>query len=302
MNIIFCSDPLNNKKIDPDWVTESEVARNNGLTVYLVNYDALRDHSNVAEAFKNIVPPSSREFCIYRGWMMPPACYELFYNSLLTRNLQLINNPVEYKHCYYFSESYSLIEKVTPQTILIDKDDIRTTSKVEEALKNFGSSPIVIKDYVKSQKHHWFDACYIPCASDFEYAYKIINKFLELQGGYLEGGILLRKFVELESIGNHPKSKMPLTMEYRIFVLYGSTIAVIRYWEDGNYSDIEIPVDKFSEVFKKINSNFYTVDIAKQKNGDWIIIELGDAQVAEYMDNKGLNRFYQEILKNKCLI
>ncbi len=32
--------------------------------------------------------------------------------------------------------------------------------------------------------------------------------------------------------------------------------------------------------------------IGKQKNGNWIIIELGDAQVAEYIGEQRLDDFY----------
>ena len=38
-------------------------------------------------------------------------------------------------------------------------------------------------------------------------------------------------------------------------------------------------------MFKSINSYFFTVDIAKKTNGEWIIIELEDAQVAEFLGN-----------------
>ena len=38
---------------------------------------------------------------IYRGWMMPVPMYENLYNTLLDFNLELINNPMQYKHCYY---------------------------------------------------------------------------------------------------------------------------------------------------------------------------------------------------------
>jgi len=295
MNLIFCSEPFNNKNVDPDWQLEYEIAIASGLAVHLLNYEALRDEDDISNALKRVIPPKTKELCIYRGWMMPVACYKKLYDGLLAKNLQLINSPEEYQHCYYLPESYSVIAELTPRSISMDKEQIRSVGNLETALSNFGNKPIIVKDYVKSQKHHWFEACFIPDASNFKQAEKVIKKFIELQGDNLEGGLVLREFVELESIGIHPKSKMPLAMEYRIFILNGQPISIIKYWDEGLYPSLELPISDFSAIFKQIRSHFYTVDIAKQKNGFWIIVELGDAQVAEHMNSFGLQEFYRQL-------
>jgi len=59
------------------------------------------------------------EKAIYRGWMLKPGIYESLYNTLLEKNLQLINSPVEYKNCHYLSESYQFIENFTPPRFLL---------------------------------------------------------------------------------------------------------------------------------------------------------------------------------------
>jgi len=89
---------------------------------------------------------------------------------------------------------------------------------------------------------------------------------------------------------------MPLTQEYRIFVLNKKPIACTEYWEDGNYSNAtRFEVSQFQSIFETVRSNFFTVDVAKKKNGEWIVMELGDGQVAEYLGNKGLDQFYRSI-------
>jgi len=294
MNMIFCSEPLNNKKPDPEWEQEYQLAKAHGMQTLLFDYEALRYEKNIKKALTKIQALSIKELCVYRGWMMPVENYEMLYKGLLERNLQLINNPTEYKHCYYLPESYDLIESITPKTVSINNKNVSST-QLKEILSTFNSKAIIIKDYVKSQKHHWFDACYIPNASDLEQAQRVVKKFIELQGNNLEGGLVFRQFAELESVGIHPKSKMPLTMEYRIFILNKAPISIIKYWDDGDYANSEIPIDKFKDVFNKVKSNFFTVDIAKLKNGDWVIIELGDGQVAEHMGTTGLDGFYQQL-------
>jgi hypothetical protein len=294
MNILFCSEPFNNKKVDPEWEQEYQIAKKYGFEIHFLDYEMLRNEENIGAAFAKIKKPETKKSCIYRGWMMPIETYEVLYQSLLERNLELINNPEQYKYCYYLPESYDLIKQMTPKTVWIDKNF--SSEQLKDALSSFDNRAIIIKDYVKSQKHHWFEACYIPNANDFEFAQRIVKRFIELQRENLEEGLIFREFVELESIGIHPKSKMPLTKEYRIFVLNKIPIAVIPYWNDINYTDNEIPLNKFNPIFNKVQSNFYTVDIAKLKNGNWIIIELGDGQVAEYMGIIDLDNFYQRLL------
>ncbi|MEO7074485.1 MAG: ATP-grasp domain-containing protein, partial [Ktedonobacterales bacterium] len=38
--------------------------------------------------------------------------------------------------------------------------------RVMAALQPFGDTPLILKDYVKSRKHEWAEACYIPSAAD----------------------------------------------------------------------------------------------------------------------------------------
>lgn len=40
------------------------------------------------------------------------------------------------------------------------------------------------------------------------------------------------------------------------------------------------------------------MDVAKKKNDDWIIMELGDDQVAGLPDNADINDYYYEIALN----
>lgn len=295
MNIIYCAEPFNEKNVDSDWQIEAEIASNLGMPIHVFDYDAIRYDNNVAKALRKIKNFEFKTSCVYRGWMMPVDTYEELYNGLLAKNLQLINNPAEYKYCYHLPESYEIIKSYTPQTLYIKTKTTPEIDELEKLSLVFGNKPIILKDYVKSQKHHWHEACYIPDASDIAHVQRVIKRFIELQGDNFEGGLVFREFVALESVGIHPKSNMPLTMEYRVFILHGKPIAILPYWNEGSYAASDIPLKQFSSIFSKIKSNFYTIDIAKLKNGDWIIIELGDGQVAEYMNANTLSEFYKKI-------
>lgn len=295
MKILFCKNPIANE-VDFDWRHEYEIASNCGHEVCLLDYEAIIE-KNIELATKEVASLQSLETCIYRGWMLDYDNYHNLYEKLLTKNLKLINNPNQYSNCHYFPNSYFLIEKYTAKTIITNRTKLPKIDELHDWLKPFGNHPVVIKDYVKSQKHYWKEACYIPNANDIEHAYKIISKFFELQGDNLQGGIIFREFIELESIGTHSKSKMPLPKEYRVVVFSRKPAIVMRYWKSNKYIEEEIPVEIFYDVIKNIDSNFFTMDIAKTKNGRWIIIELGDGQVAEFVDEEKIFNFYERLKK-----
>ncbi|MCW3110489.1 MAG: hypothetical protein JWQ09_4995 [Segetibacter sp.] len=121
----------------------------------------------------------------------------------------------------------------------------------------------------------------------------VIQKFVELQNTDLNEGLVIREFVELNDLTIHSKSGMPLKQEYRLFFLNGQLLACYDYWEEGEYSaDKHPPLDLFKDIAKGIESNFFSMDIAKTKNGEWVIIELGDGQVSGLPDNVDRLKFY----------
>ena len=78
----------------------------------------------------------------------------------------------------------------------------------------FGNSPVVVKDYVKSQKHYWSEAFFIPSANSRESVERVVNRFIELQGEDLNEVLVFREFVEFEPLTVYSKSGMPLTKEF----------------------------------------------------------------------------------------
>jgi hypothetical protein len=167
-------------------------------------------------------------------------------------------------------------------------------------LEPFGNKPIILKDYVKSQKHYWLEACYIPSAADRNAVERVVRRFLELQGDDLNQGLVFREYVEFESIGEHSRSGMPITNEYRIFWLDGEPIYISEYWEDGDYQQVQPPIEQFRPIAQTIHSRhfpgaysrFFTMDVAKKRDGDWMIVELGDAQVAGLPEKADISEFY----------
>ena len=53
------------------------------------------------------------------------------------------------------------------------------------------------------------------------------------------------------------------------------------------------PVEQFVKVAGGTRSRFFTMDVAKRRGGEWLIVEFGDAQVAGLADHVDMDGFYK---------
>ncbi|SFF45844.1 hypothetical protein SAMN04487969_14228 [Paenibacillus algorifonticola] len=295
MRIIYCADPLNPKKVDSYYEKEYEAAKTIGFNVSLINFEELQSNQTT-RATRQISIQEQKEKALYRGWMMTGEVYFQLYNHLKNKNIELINNIDEYNFCHYTPNSYDVIKKITPLTVWLHKSEIEDSlDKVFDVVEVFGQGPIILKDYVKSRKHDWNEACFIPDASNKNKLLQVVKSFIELQGDELNEGLVFKAFVNLEFLSHHPQSGAPLSKEFRIFFLEGKPLITLEYWDEGVYGENKPELTPFIEIAKKINSHFFTMDIAKVENGSWVILELGDGQVSGLPNNADLIRFYNNI-------
>lgn len=297
--ILFCESPFDKNKVDEDYVDQALAAHANGFGILLFNYDDLTSEDRFSEATKQIQRLEQMANVIYRGWMLTPKQYFVLYNDLLSKNFKLVNTPAEYQNCHYLPDSLRFIEKRTPRTVFEKFDHENSMNILLEKAKIFGHNPVILKDYVKSEKHDWETACFVPDASNSVKLKASIAKLLELRGNYLNEGIVIREFIALNDLTFHSKSGMPLTEEYRLFFYNKKLIDIYDYWEEGVYELSKPDTSEFEEIAQQIESNFFSMDIARQKNGELIIIELGDGQVAGLPDKTDRDEFYKQL--KKCL-
>ncbi|WP_310830154.1 ATP-grasp domain-containing protein [Paenibacillus pedocola] len=296
MRVIFCRDPLDAKRVDMDYEAEWHGAQAAGFKTELLSLEDLLEGEAV-RSIRQIAPALYRESAVYRGWMMKPEHYEKLYYALLSKNIELINDPSAYAHCHYLPYSYSLIASMTPRTVWrTSPGGPEGWTELFAQIAIFGQSPLIVKDYVKSRKHEWTDACYIPDASDHENVRRVVSNFVERQGDGLSEGIVLREFVPLEYLQTHDKSGMPLSKEYRIFFLDQQIIAFLNYWDDAAYDEEQPELTPFRDIARTITSRFFTMDIAKTSEGRWIIVELGDGGVSGLPVQMDVSAFYEKLM------
>lgn len=295
MKLMFCSDPLNLNVPDPSYGDEVSAATSLGIEYGLFSDEALIRNHSLVMAVRGATKRTESELIIYRGWMLKPSEYKNLYDALARRNLILINDPFAYAHCHYLPESYSVIEDHTAKSVWLKTGPEVSFDTVMMLLRPFGASPIIVKDFVKSRKHEWNEACYIPSASNREAVERVVCRFLELQDNDLNEGLVFREFIEFEPLATHSKSGMPLTKEFRVFFLDGKPIYCTAYWQEGDYAGIVPPIERFISVAQAVKSRFFTMDIAKRLDGEWMIVELGDAQVAGLPETADVVQFYEAL-------
>ncbi len=295
MLVIFCTDPFDPQQPDAMYANEAAAAETVGFDRALITYETLVDDDNPGRAIRGVGAQREMTLALYRGWMLRPSHYQRLFTSLAQRNVHLINDPAAYQHTHYLPESYHAIKDHTPASAWLRTGPNVSMDRVMELLQPFGDQAIIVKDFVKSQKHHWAEACYIPSAADRSAVERVVRRFLELQGPDLNEGLVFRAFVDLDPLTVHSRSGMPLTQEYRIFYLDGQPLYTVRYWDEGDYAGTIPPPGLFDDIAHAVQSRFFTMDVARQRDGRWIIIELGDGQVAGLPDVADLHTFYMTL-------
>lgn len=294
MKIIFCADPVNEEEADPLYIDEIASASRAGLTYALIDYEALHKDGNAARAVRQIPVQREVESAIYRGWTLRAREYALLYDALLSRGIRLINSAAQYRFCHHLPEALPTIRELAPQTVFMQSDGRNVSyDAIMQLLVPFAGMPVVMRDYVEAEKHHWYEACYISSASDATAVRNTVDRFLDLRGDAFEGGFVFREFIEFETIAEQPRERMPLIKEYRILYLHHAPIATFRYWDVDGYNNVDLPpLSTFDEIAHEMDSRFFTIDVAKRTDGDWMIIETGDGQVATLPKGSDLDSLY----------
>ena len=283
--ILFPADSLQKSQVETDYQSEWKAAQTAGFSTQIFDFDALLRGEGAREVLRFLPRDGEGQTLVLRSWMLQVEDYARLETMLSQRGLSLLTSAQNYELAHHFPNSYSLLKDFTPRSKVVAREQFEHIGALDfapiaAALLTFGDAPLIVKDFVKSQKHHWHEACFIPRASDLKSAEKVVRRFLELQGERLVGGVVLREFLPLKSVGTHPKSGLPLTAEWRVFVFQGEPFLVAPYWESGGYGALQPDLFFVREVVGEIPCPFFSMDIAQTTGGAWTVIEIGDGQVS----------------------
>jgi ATP-grasp domain, R2K clade family 3 len=289
VRLIYCCDPTLPARIDEAFAHEAAAASAAGLAYSTVSYEAIVG-GDLTGALRRV--QAGAELALYRGWMLTPSQYQQLHDGLSARGLRLINEPAQYRYAHWFPENYPDIEAFTPQSVCIPRAEL-DWNRLPERLALFGDRPLIVKDWVKSRKHEWDEACFIPSAADGAAVERIARRFIALQGDDWVGGLVFRAFESFAPLGTHAQSGMPLTKEFRIFYIDGLPIFDAPYWEGGDYGTLRAPTAQLDAVAGRLRSRFFSLDVALRSDGVWRIVEMGDGQVSGLPDEVSAAPFYR---------
>ncbi|MFF7455019.1 ATP-grasp domain-containing protein [Kitasatospora sp. NPDC008115] len=204
--------PLDPRRIDPQFAWEARLLRDLGGEHHLVDHDALL--AGDAHAAVRGVPAGRGAFW-YRGWMLPSHRYAEFAAALSERGGLLLTTPPGYASAHELPGWYEVFEGATPPSVWLPLAGAGTgggagaggveppgAERLASAVARLGGrGPAIVKDYVKSRKHEWDEACYIPELADLPAVERVVARFVELQAEHLAGGVVLRRFEEFTRVG-----------------------------------------------------------------------------------------------------
>jgi hypothetical protein len=176
--LLVPADPLRPRKPDEHFAAEAEAAAAAGAKVALVDHDALTEPDGAVQAVGR-VPVDGGE-AVYRGWMLGAGQYAAFGGALAARGVVLRTSAVQYQRAHELPGWYPMLAAVSPRAEWTAGDG---REEFGQACGRLGPGPAVLRDYVKSMKHYWEEAAYIPELADHEAAWAIAVRFRQSDFG-----------------------------------------------------------------------------------------------------------------------
>ena len=157
MKLLFPRSAMMKKLPDPVFEYEFDAAQALGFDCLLFAEEVL-SHDGVEKAMKHL-PDGDGEPLLYRGWIWTEAVYGQFYLALLARGYRLVSTPEQYAEVTYFPNYYPKVREASPEAVWTDTADAYLAWSQSRKL---GDGPFVLKDHIKSAKHMWHEACFVP--------------------------------------------------------------------------------------------------------------------------------------------
>lgn len=269
---IFCADPLDPRAVEPDFADEVEPARSAGFSVTRLDHDDLDRRIDPASALRKARLDDTGN-AVYRGWMISADAYAALFTTLADRDIVLLTTPEQYAACHHAPGSYAQLAEWMPRTAWLPIAELDDAERRREVLAQFGAVPLVIKDWVKSQASgYWREACFIADTTDAADVDRVVNRFRELQGASLVGGVVFKAYMPLLPVGEPAH-------EYRAFIVDGQ---VVGCWPRSEAAkELGAPPQALLEsVAAKVPSPFVSADFGQDRDRRWWLLEVGDGQVS----------------------
>lgn len=229
------------------------------------------------ETINSILDVREDDLVIGRYSVLP--FYEEQERDIITSGAKLINSYAQHRYIADIANWYENLKDLTPKTYF------NLTDIPDDA------GPFIVKGETNSKKFYWRSKMF---AHDKAMA---IQKAVELSTDSLlqYQNIYVRDYIPLKTYYiSEMEDHLPITEEYRIFVMYGKFITGGFYWQNhiedlkerGLIKEIpsinNVPWEFIETVINRIKdkTNAVVIDVARTKEDKWIVIELNDLQMS----------------------
>ncbi|MFJ8209055.1 ATP-grasp domain-containing protein [Streptomyces sp. NPDC096033] len=273
MPVLYCRDAFNPRRVDEHFALEAREVRARGGAVALIDHDALL-RGDAREAVAQVPAGLGRAW--YRGWMIPSDRYAALAEALNRRGTELVVTPEQYRKAHELPGWYATFAEVTPASVWrpTEPGGMVTAEDLAALAAALPSGAGIVKDYVKSRKHEWEQACFIPDLADAVGLTRIVRRFVELQEEFLAGGIVLRAFEAFSRL----ESVAP---EVRVWWLDGEPRWLTLHPDSPLGRGLVPDLDHIRPAVRRLGCRFVTTDVALRTDGVWRVVEVGDGQVSD---------------------
>jgi len=170
-------DPLDHRRPDAHFAPEVQAARDLGVPVALLDHDALCGPGGSQDAVRRV--PASDD-AVYRGWMLRSEQYAALVAALAGRGVTVRTAPAAYRRAHELPGWYPVLRAHTPESVWTDRpsaDDLRGAGRALPA------GAAVLRDHVKSLKHHWDEAMYVPDVRDEDAVERVARDLVRRDDG-----------------------------------------------------------------------------------------------------------------------
>jgi hypothetical protein len=138
---------------------------------------------------------------------------------------------------------------------------------------------VFVKGIIQSRKAAGWKACVAETAEELE---RLCKQLLSLDVRS-RGKVAVRKLARLRH-SRKSAHGFPFGREYRVFLYREQVLGHGYYWEGADPlkelsgEEERTVLDLSKEAARRIGTPFIAVDIGQTEDGEWIVIETGDAQ------------------------
>ena len=136
-------------------------------------------------------------------------------------------------------------------------------------MAGLGPAPAVLRDWVKSAKHAWNQAAYLPNPNDWQAVARVARRLVELRATDFVGGFVVRAWERFTGA------------EVRSWWVEGACKLLTAHPDTPEAVPPLVDTGPFAAAVATLGARFVTVDLAQRTDGVWRVVEVGDGQVSD---------------------